>query len=71
MADNFVMPGVILSIDSVEHKSVVDNNRSKVSFSLAIVESFPILSDLVEEVLPESNIISQLFINFFRVNHPK
>lgn len=71
VADDFVVPRIVLGVDPIEHKSIVDDDRAKVYFSLTVIESLPVLPDLVEQILPERDIISQLLIDLFGVNHPQ
>lgn len=71
MANDFVMPRVILRVDSVQDQSVINNDGTKISFSLTVVECFTIFTDLVEKILPKSDIISEFFIDFSGINNPK
>lgn len=52
------MPAVILSVDSVQDQSVVNNNRTEILFSLTVVKSFSVFSDLVKQGLPLVDIIT-------------
>lgn len=58
MAQNFSMPTVVLGVNSIQDKSVINNDGTKVFFSLTVIESLSVLSDLIQQSLPFINVIS-------------
>lgn len=58
MAQNFSMPTVVLGVNSIQDKSVINDNGTKVFFSLTVIESLSVLSDLIQQSLPFINVIS-------------
>lgn len=64
MTQDLSVPTVILSVDPVKDKSVVNYDGTKILLSLTIVKGLPILSDLVQKCLPLINIITQFLVDF-------
>ena len=58
MAQNFSMPTVVLGVNSIQDKSVINDNGTKVFFSLTVIESLSVLSDLIQQSLPFIDVIS-------------
>lgn len=58
MTQNFSMPTVVFSVNSIQDKSVINNDGTKVFFSLTVIESLSVLSDLIQQSLPFINVIS-------------
>jgi len=55
----------------MQNKSVVNDDRSKGFLSLAVIKSLSIFSNLIQKSLPFIDIITQSFIDLFRVNNPQ
>ena len=58
MSQNFSVPTVVLGVNSIQDKSVINDNGTKVFFSLTVIESLSILSDLIQQSLPFIDVIS-------------
>lgn len=58
MAQNFSMPTVVLGVNSIQDKSIINDNGTKVFFSLTVIESLSVLSDLIQQSLPFIDVIS-------------
>lgn len=71
MTKNFSVPGVIFSIDFVEYKPVINNKWTEALFSLAVIESASIFTNLVKEGLPLINVVSKPFVNLLSINNPE
>lgn len=47
MSDNLIVPRIILSVNSVENKTIVNNDGTEISLSLTVIKSFSVLSDFI------------------------
>jgi hypothetical protein len=71
MAQNFSVPGIILGVNFVEDKPIVDDEGTKRLFSLAVVKGASVFTNLVEQCLPLIDVITQSFVDFLGVDDPK
>jgi hypothetical protein len=58
MSQNLSMPTVILRINSVQNQSVINDNRAKIFFSLAVIKSLSVFSDFIQQSLPLVDIVT-------------
>ena len=65
------MPAIVFCVDSVQDKSVIDNDGTKILFGLTVIEGLSILSDFVQECLPFVDVFTKLIVNLLRIDDPQ